>query len=76
MFPVNGTPTNPTGSAASVIGLIAGQLTGFVSAIAMAYVCYLTIINIHRVAESSNLLSRGMTTLAMFSRSIGYSPPP
>ena len=71
VFPVNGTPTNPTGSAASVIGLIVGQLTGFVSAIAMAYVCYLTIINIHRVAESSNLLSRGMTT--MFVVRIGFA---
>ena len=60
VFPINGNtcqggggtqPSTCTGTAATVIGTIVGQLTGFVLAIAMAFVCYLTIINIHRVAE-------------------------
>ncbi|MEA2756097.1 MAG: hypothetical protein QOJ54_2386, partial [Aliidongia sp.] len=63
VFPVNGPATNSTGNEATVIGTIVGQVTGFVSAIAMFFVCYTTIVNIHRVAETSNLLSRGMSSL-------------
>lgn len=65
VFPVNGTPPTSTGTAANVIGQIVGQLTGFVMAIAMAFLCYLTIINIHRVSETSTLLTNSMTTLAV-----------
>lgn len=72
VFPINGNtcqaggatqPSTCTGTAATVVGTIVGQLTGFVLAIAMAFVCYLTIINIHRVAESSQILTNAMTSL-------------
>ena len=58
VFPISGSPPTSTGAEATVIGKIVGQLTGFVLAIAMAFVCYLTIMNIHRVAETTNLLSQ------------------
>ena len=51
VFPVNGAPPTATGTAATVIGTLLGQITGLVMAIAMFFLCYLTIINIHRVAE-------------------------
>ncbi|VTZ48804.1 Conjugal transfer/type IV secretion protein DotA/TraY [Methylocella tundrae] len=63
VFPVNGTPPTNTGTAATVVGQIVGQLTGFVMAIAMTYVCYTTIINIHRVSETSQILTNGMSSL-------------
>jgi conjugal transfer/type IV secretion protein DotA/TraY len=63
VFPVNGAAANSTGNEATVIGTIVGQLTGFVSAMAMAFVCYTSLVNIHRVAETANLLSRGMNSL-------------
>jgi conjugal transfer/type IV secretion protein DotA/TraY len=63
VFPVNGSAANSTGNEATVIGTIVGQLTGFISAIAMAFVCYTSLVNIHRVAETANLLSRGMSSL-------------
>ena len=63
VFPVNGPGSTSTGNEATVIGQIVGQLTGFVTAIAMSFVCYTTIMNIHRVAETSNLLSQGMSSI-------------
>jgi len=63
VFPIDGTPPTSTGTAATVVGQIVGQLTGFVMAIAMSYLAYTTIINIHRVAESSQILSNGMSSL-------------
>jgi len=63
VFPVNGTPPTNTGTASTVIGQIIGQLTGFVMAIAMTYVCYTTILNIHRVSETAQILNNGMTSL-------------
>ena len=63
VFPVNGTPPTNTGTASTVIGQIIGQLTGFVMAIAMTYVCYTTIINIHRVSETAQILNNGMSSL-------------
>lgn len=71
VFPVNGAPPLPTGTAATVIGQIIGQLTGFVAAIAMFYVCYTTIMHIHRVAESSQILTNSMTS--MFLVRIGFA---
>ncbi|WP_294537753.1 DotA/TraY family protein [uncultured Rhodoblastus sp.] len=65
VFPVNGAAATSTGAAANVIGQVIGQLTGFVMAIAMAFICYLTIINIHRVSETSRLLTNSMTSLAV-----------
>src|SRR5271168_1478102 len=55
VFPVNGTATNSTGAEATVIGKIVGQFSGFVGALAMVFVCYQSIINIHRGAETTNL---------------------
>ncbi len=72
VFPVSGNPPpTATGSEATVIGQMVGQLTGFVMAIAMAFVCYLTIMNIHRVAETARLLSTGMTS--MFLVRVGFA---
>ena len=52
IFPISGgTPGTSTGNEATVIGQIVGQFTGFVAAIAAAFVSYITIINIHRAAE-------------------------
>jgi hypothetical protein len=64
VFPVNGTPPTATGTAATVIGTLLGQITGLVMAIAMFFLCYLTIINIHRVAESAQIMTSAMTSMA------------
>ncbi len=62
LFPMNGTSTGQnTGAEATVIGQIAGQFTGFVAAIACAFVCYTVIMNIHRAAESSQILGSGQS---------------
>ena len=45
-----------TGNEATVIGQIVGQFTGFVAAIACAFVIYNTIMSIHRAAETSRIL--------------------
>ena len=83
VFPVNGTPPTNTGTAATVIGTLLGQITGLVMAIAMFFLCYLTIINIHRVAESAQIMTSAMTSMAavrigfaaimMFPLSSGFS---
>ena len=70
VFPINGNTCNTgtnncTGNAATVVGQIVGQLTGFVLAIAMFFVVYQTIVNIHRVAESANILTDAMTSLGV-----------
>ena len=61
----------PTGNEATVIGQIVGQFTGFVAAIAAAFVCYNTIMNIHRAAESSRILGSGNTW--MFVVRVGFA---
>jgi len=70
VFPISGTggvsPTQTT-----VIGQMIGQLTGFVAAIAMAFVCYSTIMQIFRGAETARLLGTNMT--AMFIVRIGFA---
>lgn len=65
VFPVSGTPpaSFSTGSAATVVGTLVGTLTGFVSAIAMAFLCYCVIMQIHRGAESGRILSNSMTSM-------------
>jgi conjugal transfer/type IV secretion protein DotA/TraY len=68
VFPINGTQcsgNNCTGNAATVVGQIVGQLTGFVLAIAMFFICYQTLVNIHRVSESSQILTSSMTWLGV-----------
>jgi conjugal transfer/type IV secretion protein DotA/TraY len=70
VFPISGTngvsPTQTT-----VIGQMIGQLTGFVAAIAMAFLCYSTIMQIHRGAETSRLLGNNMT--GMFIVRLGFA---
>jgi conjugal transfer/type IV secretion protein DotA/TraY len=62
IFPIpGGTPGTSTGNEATVIGQIVGQLTGFVAAIAAAFVSYITVINIHRAAETSRILGIGQS---------------
>ena len=65
VFPVAGTPAAnfATGTASTVIGALVGTLTGFVSAIAMAFLCYVVIMQIHRGAESGRILSNTMTSM-------------
>ncbi|ACB97383.1 DotA/TraY family protein [Beijerinckia indica] len=57
-------PINQNG-ATTVIGQIMGQLTRFVMAIAMAFLCYHFIMNIHRVAETSRLMTDAMTWMGV-----------
>ena len=72
LFPMYGAGAAPaTGNEASVIGQIVGQFTGFVAAIAAAFVCYNTIMNIHRAAESSRILGSGNTW--MFVVRVGFA---
>lgn len=62
LFPVNGvTGTATTGHEATVISQIVGQFTGFVAAIACAFVVYNTIMTIQRAAESSQILGNGQS---------------
>lgn len=78
VFPINGNACNGgtqsatcTGAAATVIGELLGRFTGFAMALGMFYVCYLTIWNIFRTAETSNLLTNSMTS--MFAVRIGFA---
>ena len=65
VFPIAGTPSASfsTGSASTAIGAIIGTLTGYVSAIAMAFICYTVIMQIHRGAETGRVLSNSMTSM-------------
>src|SRR6266446_2724267 len=72
IFPIpGGTPGTSTGNEATVIGQIVGQFTGFVAAIAAAFVSYITIINIHRAAETSRILGSGQSW--MFVVRVGFA---
>ncbi len=72
IFPIpGGTPRTSTGNEATVIGRIVGQLTGFVAAIAAAFVSYITLINIHRAAETSRVLGTGQSWI--FVARIGFA---
>lgn len=65
LFPIPGnTQGVSTGNEATVIGQLVGQFTGFVAAIACAFVSYNVIMNIHRAAESSQVLGSGQTWMA------------
>jgi conjugal transfer/type IV secretion protein DotA/TraY len=62
LFPVPGnTAGQSTGNEATVVGQIVGQFTGFIAAIACAFVCYNVMINIHRAAETSQILGSGQS---------------
>ena len=57
LFPIPGNAAGQgTGNEATAIGQIVGQFTGFVAAIACAFVIYNTVMQIHRAAESSQIL--------------------
>src|SRR6516165_12020013 len=72
IFPIpGGMPGTSTGNEATVIGQIVRQLTGFVAAIAAAFVAYTTIINIHRAAETSRILGNGQSW--MFVVRVGFA---
>ena len=70
IFPISAGSTS-IGAASSVIGLLVSQMTGFVAAIAMTWLCYATIMQIHRGAETSRLLSSNMTS--MFVVRLGFA---
>lgn len=62
VFPISGsTGTVSTGNAATVIGTLVRSLTGFVAAIAMFYLVYSMVMQIWRGAETSRLLTDGMS---------------
>jgi conjugal transfer/type IV secretion protein DotA/TraY len=64
LFPISGNNTaQSTGEEATVVGLLAAQFTGFVAAIACAFVSYNVIMNIHRAAESSQILGSGQSSM-------------
>ena len=74
LFPIGGTTASPgvsPGSETTVIQLLVGQFTGFVGAIACAFIVYTTIMNIHRAAESSRVLGQGQTW--MFVVRVGFA---
>lgn len=64
-------PTGSTGAAltgigneSSVIGQMVGMLTGFILALAAAYMAYATILQIHRAAETGRVLSERTSSWA------------
>ena len=65
VFPIAGSASASyaTGNEATVIGTLVGTLTGFVAAIAMAFLCYATIMQIHRGSETGRVLANTMTTM-------------
>jgi conjugal transfer/type IV secretion protein DotA/TraY len=72
IFPIpGGTPGTSTGNEAAVIQQMVGQFTGFVAAIACAFVVYTVIINIHRAAETSQILGNNQSW--MFVVRVGFA---
>ena len=85
IFPVSQAPagTDAIGSASTVIGALVGTLTGFASAIAMAWLCYGIVMQIFRGAETARMLDRnmsamfivrmGMAAVLMYPQASGFS---
>ncbi len=72
IFPIpGGTPGSTIGAESTVIQQLVGQFTGFVGAIACAFVAYTVIMNIHRAAESSRILGTGQSW--MFVVRVGFA---
>lgn len=73
LFPVSPAPGGAasTGAASTVIGTLIGTMTGFVAAIAMAWLCYGFIMQIFRGAETGRILDRNMS--AMFLVRMGFA---
>ncbi len=58
LFPITNNPGLPgIGAESTVIGSMVGQLTGYIMAIAVVFLAYSTIIQIHRAAETGRVLS-------------------
>ena len=58
LFPIgSGTGLTGIGAASTVIGKMVGQLTGYIMALAIVFVAYSTILQIHRAAETGRVLS-------------------
>ena len=72
VFPINGQPPTNTGAAATLIGTLLGQITGLTMALAMSFLRYITIINIHRVAELAQILT-GSAMTSMAAVRIGFA---
>lgn len=70
VFPVTGSG-GITSTQTTVISQMVGQLTGFVAAIAMFFLCYSTIMQIHRGAETGRILADNMTS--MFVVRLGFA---
>ena len=65
LFPLSAdTTTSTIGSARTVIGRMLGQLTGYVMALAAAWVGYSVIIQIHRASETGRVLSESTSSWA------------
>jgi conjugal transfer/type IV secretion protein DotA/TraY len=66
IFPIGNAGANTQGIAAeqSVIGTIIGYLNGFVMLLAMAFVAYSSIVEIHRTAETGRILSQHFSSWA------------
>lgn len=65
IFPITSDSALPgIGAASTVIGKMVGQLTGYIMAIAAAYMAYATIVQIHRAAETGRVLSSSTSSWA------------
>lgn len=65
LFPITAKQgTSSIGAEQTVIGLMLGQLTGYVMALAGAFVAYTTIIQIQRAAETGRVLSNSTSSWA------------
>ncbi|MBS1025862.1 DotA/TraY family protein [Gluconobacter kondonii] len=71
VFPVFGSSSTSTGTEATVIGTMLGDLSGFVMALAMAFVSYVMMMNMHRSAETSKVLGSNQTSMSIVRMAFG-----
>lgn len=65
LFPITNNAGLPgIGGAGTVIGKMIGQFTGYIMAIAIVFVAYSTIVQIHRAAETGRVLSSNTSSWA------------
>ena len=65
IFPIgSGTALPGIGAENTVIGKMVGQFSGFIIALAAAFMAYTTVVQIHRAAESGNVLSNSTSSWA------------
>ncbi len=68
LFPVlsnTGLTAAPPQNESTVIGEIVGEMTGFVAAITMVFVCYSSLMHVYRGAETSRLLGSNQTGITV-----------